>query len=193
MQTLITKPKHRHKTGHQVSSSIKRVREQCVEDRYLLEPEFRTMIDSIKCAKYVLNKKHPAFYLIVRIKGEKEDKAYEARLQNILNEITALEDNENVEGYIFKPTDHAVRTAKFYIEKIYSKMGESFPRPSFIPDGEGGIDIEWSVGRNELTLSCRAKTEQEDFLYVKKGDIRYTELDLSSTKIYKQLKELNNA
>jgi hypothetical protein len=151
------------------------------------------MVDSIKCAQYVLNRKHPAFYVIVRIKGEKEDNAYEAGLQNILSEITALENNKNVEGYVFKPTPHALRTAKFYIEKIYSKMGEAFPRPSFIPDGEGGIDIEWSAGTNELTLSCRAQTEQEDFLYVRKGDARYTELDLSSTKLYKHLKELNNA
>jgi hypothetical protein len=171
--------------------------EGCVESPYEVEPEFRALIDSLNCAKYMLRGRIPAYFKtrISRIRIESTTKARTSdELNNILDDLAALNNKENVDDYIFKPTKRAYRTAEFYVRKLYEKMGDAFPAPSFIPDGEGGVDIEWEVEGKELTLSCRAKSEQEDFLYVKKGNVPpYTELDLSSTKLYKHLQELINA
>jgi hypothetical protein len=79
-----------------------------------------------------------------------------------LDELLTLK-NEN--GYIFQASIRAHRNAEAYLEAAASILGTSFAVPEFIPDGEGGIDIEWSNGQKQVTLSCRATGSQRDYIY----------------------------
>ena len=48
---------------------------------------------------------------------------------------------------------------------------EWFPvKPQFIPDGEGGLDIEWHRGSKQVSVSCRAQTEEEVYVYYQWGE-----------------------
>src|SRR5437764_9048519 len=67
------------------------------------------------------------------------------QLQTIIDELDDLSRRpNNIPGYAFRPSKHAIHSAKFYIYETYAKMLDAFPRPSFVLDGEEGIIIKWT-------------------------------------------------
>ena len=72
---------------------------------------------------------------------------------------------ENAHGYAIQASTRAHSNTLTYLEPASASLGRLFPKPEFIPDGEGGIDTEWENGRRNLTLSCRGRDNQADFIY----------------------------
>jgi|GEM_PF-6040114 len=95
----------------------------------------------------------------------------------IIQEIEALRWNHNVDGYLFRPEWHASLTAKIYIRAIYPFVDPNLPQPEADSDGSGGIEIQWRRGRRTVILSCRAKLNQRDFIYIQDG--RHNTVDAS--------------
>jgi hypothetical protein len=106
-----------------------------------------------------------------------------------LNELLTLE-NEN--GYTFQACLRAHRHAEIYLEAATAIIGADFPAPEFVPDGEGGIDIEWSNNARHLTLSCRATAGQNDYIYWEENGV-YDAKDFSLALLISQLKWLTHA
>lgn len=85
------------------------------------------------------------------------------KLNNLLN-------NKNIDGYIFKPTVHALKAARKYLLMAHIIMGQFYFDPAIIPDGEGGIDLEWESADKHLMLSFRNVPERKDILYYQYND-----------------------
>ena len=87
-------------------------------------------------------------------------------VSELFDKLDSMQNLENAHGYTFSATPHAYKNAKLYLEGIRFQMSADFRlRPSLMPDGEGGIDIEWESGEKEITLSCRGSESQQDFIY----------------------------
>ena len=85
--------------------------------------------------------------------------------------LDSMQNLENAHGYTFSATPRAYKNAKLFLEGIRFQISADFRlRPSLMPDGEGGIDIEWESGEKEITLSCRGSESQQDFIYWQEGD-----------------------
>jgi hypothetical protein len=88
------------------------------------------------------------------------------RTEEVLGELDALLRVENSNGYTFQASRHAYENARAYLESIRFSISSDFRyRPTLIPDGEGGIDIEWESGRKRVAISCRANQDQQDCIY----------------------------
>jgi hypothetical protein len=109
------------------------------------------------------------------------------RLATIINEIDLLQRRTNsVGGYIFQPTKHAIRSAKSHIFMAYAKMGDAFPDPSFVLDGEQGIIIKWSKDGRTVRLNCFADPTDQDYIYFENGDYD-VEDNITADKIQNRL------
>jgi hypothetical protein len=80
---------------------------------------------------------------------------------------------ENANGYEFRPTGYAYQHAKGYLKTEGLRPLLRVSRPELIPDGEGGIDIEWEHGNRKLALSCRGRANQRDFIYWRENGGQY--------------------
>jgi hypothetical protein len=109
-----------------------------------------------------------------------------------MDELDSLLDNSNSGDYIFRPTLYAYRSARQWLLEAYAFMGHRFIRPSLVPDGEGGIDIEWAYKRREVLLSCRARPIQRDYIYYQEGE-QYNAKDASSEYLKDRLSWLIQA
>ena len=93
------------------------------------------------------------------------------QLETIIDELDRLRSRTNSRpGYVFKPSKHAIRSAKFYIYETYAKMMDTFPRPSFVLDGQEGIIIKWSNNGYTVRLNCMAGLGDPDYIYFENGD-----------------------
>jgi hypothetical protein len=99
---------------------------------------------------------------------------------------------ENANGYIFQASPKAYETAKAVVEFAHAALGTRFIRPEFMPDGESGIDIEWEHGPRNLTVSCRGRDRQTDFLYWEENG-EYEGQDASLSLFLDRLNWLTNA
>lgn len=88
-------------------------------------------------------------------------------LETIFDDLERLGRRTN---YLFKPSTHAMRSAKFYIFETYARMGHAFPRPSFVLDGERGIIIKWTTANGySVRLNCLPADADEDYIYFENG------------------------
>lgn len=93
------------------------------------------------------------------------------RLEMIIDELDALKRRPNdIPGYVFRPTDHAYRSAKLYIFATYAKMGINFPTPTFVLDGEEGIIIKWDQDGRSVRLNCMADWGEQNYIYFENGE-----------------------
>ena len=88
-------------------------------------------------------------------------------LQTIIDDIDRLELRSN---YHFRPSKHAMRSAKLYIIHTYARMRASFPRPSFVLDGERGIVIKWELGGHSVRLNCFGDPHDDDYIYFENNE-----------------------
>lgn len=83
-------------------------------------------------------------------------------LQSIIDDIDRLGLRSNPR---FRPTKHALGSAKLYVIQAYVRMGNEFPRPSFVLDGERGIVIKWQRNEHSVRLNCFADSRDDDYIY----------------------------
>lgn len=88
-------------------------------------------------------------------------------LQTIIDDLERLEHRSN---YDFKPSRHAMRSARLYIFETYARMGSRFPRPSFVLDGEKGIIIKWVHNGHTVRLNCLPDESDDDYIYFENGE-----------------------
>lgn len=81
-----------------------------------------------------------------------------------IRDLDSLLTLENANGYTFQASVHAYNRAKTYM-RVLAHFIRPLPRPEFVPDGEGGIDIEWEHGSKRFAISCRATPDQQDCLF----------------------------
>lgn len=109
-----------------------------------------------------------------------------------LPQLNALLTVENANGYTFQASPYAYENAKSYVQIARAILGLSFISPEFIPDGEGGIDIEWNNDNRNVTLSCRGTDTQNDYIYWEE-DGAYDARDASLALLIHRLNWLNYA
>lgn len=83
----------------------------------------------------------------------------------IKDDLEPLLDNQDYDDCVFRPTGYAYNNALQGVISAYSIMGNAFLRPSFIPDGDGGIDIEWEYNGRSVLLCSKALHNQKCFIY----------------------------
>jgi hypothetical protein len=113
-------------------------------------------------------------------------------MRSLNKELDTLLTLENCDGYIFQASQHAYENAKLYIEMGATFVGPLFRRPEFVPDGEGGIDIEWANGGKKMTLSCRGNDTKRDYIYWEK-DGQYEAKDFTPIRLVNKLLWLDDA
>jgi hypothetical protein len=92
-------------------------------------------------------------------------------LAEIIYELDALKRRaDNLADYSFRPTKHAFRSARFYIFETYAKMGDAFPRPSFVLDGAKGIVLKWFKNGYIVRLNCLPSQADSDYIYFENGE-----------------------
>lgn len=115
------------------------------------------------------------------------------RVDSVFTELDALLQVDNANGYTFRASPDAHANARRYLQSIRFVM-ESKPYlfvPSVIPDGEGGIDIEWENGLRRVAISCRAEGDQKDCIYWREiGSGDYQARDVTPEWLHDRLKWL---
>lgn len=95
-------------------------------------------------------------------------------LSTILENIDALLLNEDEDGYIFKPKRHAIKNAKDRIKYAYFLLDETarerLPAPDVVPDGTGGIVIQWNYAGRALNAGFPPSTRRKDYIYYQSGE-----------------------
>jgi hypothetical protein len=109
----------------------------------------------------------------------------------LIKELDKLLILENYDGYIFQASPYSHENAKRYIE-LWSTFRPLVPRPEFIPDGEGGIDIEWVSGNKKMTLSCRGRQDKKDYIYWEHNG-EYDAKDFTLSRLLTRIDWLNHA
>lgn len=85
------------------------------------------------------------------------DSLRESNRQIIENKLNKLFD-EDFDEDLLPPTDEIFRVVKKILIGVNDFLGYEMPLPSFIvPDGEGGIRIEWKLNAKQLRLVVSQK------------------------------------
>lgn len=154
--------------------------EPCANAKYLLEPNFPKLFEAICTATYEYSKRKVQFLVCLT-------DAPEPALQNILDDISELSKENDRDGYIFRPTAHALGTAQRFISDLYKRMEGRLPRPRVVPDGKGGIIMEWRDGENLVKLGCVSTDKKRDYIYYRRGNI-YDVVEASVDDLIKWLR-----
>lgn len=117
----------------------------------------------------------------------------EVELRTIFDRLSALKKIKDVaDEYTFKPTERAYISTKLAIMRVYSRMGERFPKPRIVPDGEGGLVATWRQNGRSVRLRFQEKEDYQDYIYYQSGD-EYDVETVSVENLRKRLEWLNSA
>lgn len=117
----------------------------------------------------------------------------EVALKDVFDKLSTLKSIEDVDDeYVFKPTERAFVRTKLSLLEMYDCMGDLFPNPRIVPDGEGGIVSVWSQDGRRVRLRFRATSEQRDYIYYQSQD-DYDVEKVTDKNLRKQLEWLINA
>lgn len=164
----------------------KEVREKCGKAAYSLQPNFPKMFEAINFATYFSGNKQ-VLYLVPKFVLRVTSGVVEPALQRVFDDINELSKEEDRDGHIFKPHPHARKSAKRFITEAYRKMGDRFTRPRVVPDGKGGIIMEWRDGENLVKLGCVSTDKKRDYIYYRRGNI-YDVVEASVDDLIKWLR-----
>jgi hypothetical protein len=110
-------------------------------------------------------------YVVHTVKAVSRRAPLEAELQSIFDRLSDMKKIEDVgDEYTLKPTPRAHSDMKVAIIDARDGMGEAFPLPRLVPDGDGGIVAVWSKGEKRVRLRIRAEKEERDYLYYQSED-----------------------
>lgn len=112
-------------------------------------------------------------------------------LAEIIDELEALKQRaETLPDSSFRPTNRALRYARFYIFETYGKMGSAFPPPSFVLDGEEGVILKWAKNGHSVRLNCLSGKTGQDYIYFENSEYDIED-DVTPDKIKDRLNWLN--
>ena len=87
----------------------------------------------------------------------------------LLSGLDELRKDDYDEDFL-APTEHAHTRARNFMLAAFESLEHALPTPFYVPDGEGGIRMEWINGTRELGLICPASESREPYLYHEDGD-----------------------
>lgn len=103
--------------------------------------------------------------------------------QNILRDLEAMLQEEDEEDFRHRPTDYAYNLARQIIESAYTTHYVNFaPTPTIAPDGDGGLALEWKVGRRVIRLIVSHNQDMRSYIY-KRGEDRPSQIYAASGEI----------
>lgn len=164
-------------------------RDKCGKTNYELEPIFAKRFEAIHFATYEYNKR--LIHFVLRLKNTETDETVSPTVQAIFNDINELSKEEDYDGYLFKPMPRARRSARRFVAEVYKQMGNRLARPRIVPDGKGGIIMEWRNGADVVKLGCVAADTKRDYIYYKRENI-YDAVEASVDDLIKWLHWLNH-
>lgn len=106
---------------------------------------------------------------------------------------TIIDDLERIgrrADYLFKPSKHAMHSARLYLFETYLKMGAAFPRPAFVLDGEKGLIIKWVKNGYSVRVNCLPNETDGDYIYYENGEYDIEE-NVTPESIHNRLNWLN--
>jgi hypothetical protein len=89
----------------------------------------------------------------------------ETGIARVTERLEALRNEEDEDGYINRPTEHALQITLDLLQSAYPLVGAGLPRPIITPDGLGGIRIEWRQGGEDIRLVCPAEPTGRLYIY----------------------------
>lgn len=114
-------------------------------------------------------------------------------IYDILKAIYGLTNEEDSDGYIFKPTSHAIDNAETSIMDLYRTTGHDFcaplPRPRVFSDSTGGIIIQWGHNGRIVNAGFPPSEGRPSYLYYESGD-DYELVDLTLSVLRERLEWL---
>lgn len=114
-------------------------------------------------------------------------------LRTIFDRLSALKKiNDVPDEYTFRPTERAYISTKLTIMRTYQRMGERFPKPRIVPDGEGGLVATWRQNGRSVRLRFQEKEDYQDYIYYQSAD-QYDVEAVSVENLTKRLEWLNSA
>jgi hypothetical protein len=114
-------------------------------------------------------------------------------LRTVFDRLSALKKiNDVPDEYTFRPTERAYINTKLTIMRTYQRMGERFPKPRIVPDGEGGLVATWRQNGRRVRLRFQEKEDYQDYIYYQSGDEYDVEM-VSVENLTKRLEWLNSA
>lgn len=117
----------------------------------------------------------------------------ELELRTVFDRLSALKKiNDVADEYTFRPTERAYISTKLTIMRSYQRMGERFPKPRIVPDGEGGLVATWRQNGRSVRLRIQEKEEHQDYIYYQSDD-EYDVEAVSVESLTKRLEWLNSA
>jgi len=117
----------------------------------------------------------------------------ELKLRTIFDRLSALKKiNDVADEYTFRPTERAYISTKLTIMRTYQRMGERFPKPRIVPDGEGGIVATWRKNGRSVRLRFQEREDYNDYIYYQ-SDGEYDVEAASVENLTKRLEWLNSA
>lgn len=116
----------------------------------------------------------------------------EVELLAVFDRLSALKKiNDVPDEYTFRPTERAYISTKLTIMRTYERMGERFPKPRIVPDGEGGLVATWRQNERSVRLRFQEKEDYQDYIYYQSGD-EYDVETVSVENLKKRLEWLNS-
>jgi hypothetical protein len=123
-------------------------------------------------------------------------KPWRPTLQPILTDVRELRNEEDCEGYIFRPSEYASVGIMRLIGTVYLNnidLAGQLPRPFISPDGSGGIRAEWNLGDRTVSLWHPSSADIRGYVYYSAGELHNADRNLSSSTLRKWLRWLVQA
>ncbi len=107
----------------------------------------------------------------------------------LLSGLNELRKDDYDEDFL-APTEHAYTSARNFMLAAFESLEYALPIPFYVPDGEGGIRVEWVNGTRELGLICAASESRESYLYHEDGDVYDVDEPVTDTILISRLRWL---
>jgi hypothetical protein len=109
--------------------------------------------------------------------------------------LSDLEESENYTEYdsnYQQPSRHAVMRTRRLLQDSAYNIGHDIPLGTLLPDGNGGIRIEWIRHTRELSLMVPNAPGGREYLYHEEGSIYKAEYDVTSRLLAQWLEWLES-
>lgn len=106
--------------------------------------------------------------------------------QNLLDELNSLKNDEYDEEFL-APTKYAYDLAQSFLDDAFRLYERGLPTPNIIPNGEGGIRLEWISDSRELRLICPSQNDKPAYIYYQEGNEYSVETDATPSMLITRL------
>ncbi len=86
-------------------------------------------------------------------------------LQTMLDDLSECKTSPDYDTNYQQPTSYAVTRTQNLLQDSSAILGNDLPLGTLLPDGNGGIRIEWIRSVRELSVMVPAKADGKEYLY----------------------------